>query len=198
LSLSAKDFKRGKFSVKLEISLARHKKKKSPPTPDPEDKKKSVPEPDKEHIPPTEKDIPPTEKDIPPTEKDIPPTEKDIPPTEPVPSEYEKSRTKYMINKLFWIRVALAVMGGIAATFIFDSIEGEDRRWASIAFMIIIFIVSVGIGKGMKLQLARSDRKKLVTTGIGSFVFLYLFSWIVSYTLVNITGNESGVAIPFP
>jgi len=164
--------------------LAKHKKKKSPPTPDPEDKKKSVPEPDKEHIPPTEKDTPPTEKDT--------------PPTEPVPSEYEKSRTKYMINKLFWIRVALAVMGGIAATFIFDSIEGEDRRWASIAFMIIIFIVSVGIGKGMKLQLARSDRKKLVTTGIGSFVFLYLFSWIVSYTLVNITGNESGVAIPFP
>ena len=191
MSLSAKDFKRGKFSVKLEISLAKHKKKKSPPTPDPEDKKKSVPEPDKEHIPPTEKDTPPTEKDT-------PPTEKDTPPTEPVPSEYEKSRTKYMINKLFWIRVALAVMGGIAATFIFDSIEGEDRRWASIAFMIIIFIVSVGIGKGMKLQLARSDRKKLVTTGIGSFVFLYLFSWIVSYTLVNITGNESGVAIPFP
>ncbi len=177
LSLLAKDFKRGKFSVKLEISLAKHKKKKSPPTPDPEDKKKSEPEPDKDQTPPTEKDIPPTE---------------------PVASEYETSRNKYMINKLFWLRVALAIMGGIAATFIFDSIEGEDRRWASIAFMILIFIVSVGIGKGMKIQLPRSDRKKLVTTAIGSYVFLYLFSWIVSYTLVNITGNESGVAIPFP
>ena len=157
--------------------MAKHKKKKSPPTPDPEDsKKKTEPEP---------------------TDDQTPPTEKDIPPTEPV-SDYEKSRTKYMTNILFWLRIALAVMGGIAATFIFDSLEGEDRRWASIAFMIIIFIVSIIIAKGMKMQLPRSDRKKLVTTGIGSFVFLYLFSWIVSYTLANVTGNESGVAIPFP
>jgi len=167
--------------------LAKHKKKKSPPTPDPEDKKKSEPEPDEDQTPPTEPD-----------EDQTPPTEKDIPPTEPVSNDYEKSRTKYMINILFWLRVTLAVMGGIAATFIFDSIEGEDRRWASIAFMIIIFIVSIGIGKGLKMQLPRSDRKKLVTTAIGSFVFLYLFSWIVSYTLVNISGNESGVSIPFP
>jgi len=205
LSLSAKDFKRGKFSVKLEISLAKHKKKKSPPTPDPEDKKKLEPEPDEDQTPPTEKDTPPTEKDTPPTEKDTPPTEKDTPPTEKdtpptesVPGEYEKSRTKYMINILFWLRVTLAVMGGIVATFIFDSIEGEVRRWASIAFMIILFIVSIGIAKSMNMRLPRSDRKKLVTTGIGSFVFLYLFSWILSYTLVNVTGNESGVAIPFP
>ena len=192
MSLLAKDFKRGKFSVKLEISLAKHKKKKSPPTPDPDDSKKK-PEPE-----PTDDQTPPTEKDIPPTEKDIPPTEKDIPPTEPVSNEYDKSRTKYMINVLFWFRVTLAIMGGIAATFIFDSIEGEVRRWTSIAFMIILFIVSIGIAKSMKMQLPRSDRKKLVTTGIGSFVFLYLFSWILSYTLVNVTGNESGVAIPFP
>ena len=115
-----------------------------------------------------------------------------------MPDEYEKSRTKYLINILFWLRVTLAIMGGIAATFIFDSIEGEVRRWTSIAFMIILFIVSIGIAKSMKMRLPRSDRKKLVTTGIGSFVFLYLFSWILSYTLVNVNGNESGVAIPFP
>ncbi len=157
--------------------MAKYKKKKSPPTPDSEDKKEPEPEPNKDQTPPTEKDIPPTE---------------------PVSNEYDKSRTKYMINILFWLRIALAVMGGMAATFIFDSLEGEDRRWASIGFMIILFIVSVGIAKSMKMQLPRSDRKKLVTTGIGSYVFLYLFSWIVSYTLVNVTGNESGFGIPFP
>ena len=171
--------------------MARHKKKKSPPTPDPDDKKKLEPEPDEDQTPPTEKDTPPTEKDTPPTEKDTPPTES-------MSSEYETSRTKYMINILFWFRVTLAIMGGIAATFIFDSIEGEVRRWTSIAFMIILFIVSIGIAKSMKMRLPRSDRKKLVTTGIGSYVFLYLFSWILSYTIVNVNGNESGIAIPFP
>lgn len=170
--------------------MARHKKKKSPPTPDPDDsKKKDV----------AEKDNPERGKDNPEPGKDNPESKKqDIPPTEPVPNEYQESRTKYMIDKLFWLRVGLAVMGGIAATFIFDSIEGEERRWASIVFMIVIFIVSLGIAKGMHMQLPKSKRKKIVTTGLGSYVFIYLFVWILSYTFVNVTGNESGIPSPFP
>ena len=121
---------------------------------------------------------------------------KDTPPTEPVQSEQEKSYTKRKLDQLFWLRVGLAVLAGTAATFIFEPIEGEDRRWASIAFMIIIFIVSAIIGKGMKLQLPKSDRKKLVTTGIGSYVFIYLFMWIFTYTLVNLP-NDSEISIPF-
>jgi len=120
----------------------------------------------------------------------------ELPPTEPVQNEEEKSYTKKKLDQLFWLRVALAVIGGILATFIFESIEGEDRRWASITFMIIIFIVSIGIGKKLNLQLPRSDRKKLVTTGIGSFIFIYLFMWILSYTIVNLP-NESGILTPF-
>lgn len=80
----------------------------------------------------------------------------------------------------------MAALGGIAATFLFESIDGEERRWASIAFMIIVFIASAVIGKGMKIGLPRSDRKKIVTTGIGSYVFIYLFMWILSYTLVHL------------
>ena len=121
---------------------------------------------------------------------------KDIPPTEPVQTEQEKSYTKRKLDKLFWLRVGLAVMAGAAATFIFEPIEGEERRWASIGFMIVIFIISIGIGKGMNLQLPKSDRKKLVTTAIGSYIFIYLFMWIFTYTIVNIP-NESGISIPF-
>ena len=121
---------------------------------------------------------------------------KDIPPTEPIQSDVEKSYTKRKVDQLFWLRIGLAVLEGAAATFIFEPIEGEERRWSSIIFMISIFIVTVGIGKGMHLQLPKSDRKKLVTTGIGSFIFLYLFSWIFTYTLVNLP-NNSGSLNPF-
>jgi multidrug transporter EmrE-like cation transporter len=121
---------------------------------------------------------------------------KDIPPPAPVQSEQEKSYTKRKLDKLFWIRVALAVMAGTAATFMFDSIEGEERRWTSIIFMIVIFIVSIGIAKGMNLKLPKSDRKKLITTGIGSYIFIYLFMWILSYTMVNLQ-NDSELSIPF-
>lgn len=121
---------------------------------------------------------------------------KELPPTEPVQNEEEKSYTKKKLDQLFWLRIALAVIAGILATFIFEPIEGEDRRWGSIAFMIIVFIISVGIGKRMNLQLPKSDRKKLLTTGIGSFIFIYLFMWILSYTIVHLP-NESGIPTPF-
>ena len=113
------------------------------------------------------------------------PTRGDIPNTEPVDTEDELSRRKRLLDRLFWIRIGLAAIGGTIATFLFESIEGEERRWASIVFMIIVFVVSAIIGKGMKIGLPSSDRKKLVTTGIGTYVFVYLFMWILSYTLIH-------------
>ena len=125
------------------------------------------------------------------------PEKKDIPPTEPVVSDEDKERTERQLNRLFWLRIALAVIAGIAATFIFEPFEGEERRWASIAFMIVIFIISVGIAKGMRINLPKSDRKKIVTQAIGSYIFLYLFVWILSYTIVNVSNSESGLSTPF-
>jgi hypothetical protein len=113
------------------------------------------------------------------------PTNGDIPETEPVDTEDELSRRKRLLDRLFWIRIGLAAIGGTIATFLFEPIEGEERRWASIIFMIVIFVISAVIGKGMKIGLPSSDRKKLVTTGIGTYVFVYLFMWILSYTLVH-------------
>lgn len=156
--------------------MAKHKKKKSDPTPDPKNSEK------KENV---------EEK------QDTPPTEKEESSKEDIRTEQEKSDTKRKLDKLFWLRIGLAVLAGTAATFLFDSIEGEERRWASIGFMIIIFIVSIGIAKSMNLQLPKSDRKKIVTQAIGSYIFLYLFMWIVSYTLVNVN-NETITSIPFP
>ena len=155
--------------------MAKHKKKKSAPTPDPKDTK------NEENIP----------------KEEIPPTEKvDLPTPETAKSEVETTDYKKKLDKLFWIRIGFAVMGGIAATFIFEPIEGEERRWASIGFMIILFIVTIGIGKGMKMNLPSSDRKKLVTQAIGSYIFIYLFMWIVSYTIVNVAGNEGAFLSP--
>lgn len=95
------------------------------------------------------------------------------------------------LNFLYWLRVILAVIAGIVATFIFEDIEGEDKRWASIGFMMIIFLGTVVVAKNMKMQLASSDRKKVVTQAIGSYVFLYLFTWIVTHTIAN-AGSVSG------
>ena len=161
--------------------MAKFKKKKSKPTPEPEDSKKETPQ---------EEPV-----DIPETEKSEPSPEPSKGPKEPQMSEAEKSEKDRKLNKLFWLRVALAVIAGTAATFIFEDIEGEDRRWASIGFMIIVFIGTIIVAKGMNMQLPSADRKKIVTQAIGSYIFLYLFTWIVTYTLVHSVNVTTGINI---
>ena len=124
------------------------------------------------------------------------PDKSEIPSTDPVVSEEQKNITKKLTDKLFWLRIGFALIGGAIATFLFEGIEdSEEHRWSSIAFMIVLFIVTCFIAKGMKINFPKSDRKKLVTTGIGSFIFMYLFAWIMTYTLLNLPRDD--FSLPF-
>ena len=116
--------------------------------------------------------------------------------TDPVVSDEQQSLTKKRTDILFWMRFAFALIGGVIATFAFDEIaDMEEKRWSSIIFMIVLFIVTCFIAKGMKINFPKSDRKKLVTTGMGSYIFLYLFAWIMTYTLLNLPKED--FSLPF-
>ena len=156
--------------------MAKFKKKRSEPTPDPKD-------PKKESIKEVNNEIPDTES----SNSDSP---------EPIETQAGKSEKDKKLDKLFWLRVGFAVIAGTLATFIFEDIQGEERRWASIVFMIIVFIVTIFIAKSMKMQLPSSDRKKIVTQGIGSYIFLYLFVWILTYTIVHAGTVSTGIPSP--
>ena len=153
-----------------------------------------------------------TESDTPPTESESEPEEtvevdvgekidEEYPKKESKPKDVEesaedKSATKKLTDRLFWMRVVFSVIGGIIATFVFEDIEDvEEKRWTSIGFMIMLFIATAIIAKSWKIRIP--NRKKYITTGIGSFVFLYLFTWIVTYTFVY-TSTSSSSIIPFP
>ena len=128
--------------------------------------------------------------------QDVSSTESQKSNDEPRITTEQENITKQRTNKLFWMRVVFAVIGGIAATFLFEGIEdSEEHRWTSIIFMISLFLVTCFIAKAMKINFPRSDRKKIVTTGIGSFIFMYLFSWIMSFTLLNLP--QDNMSIPF-
>ena len=156
--------------------MAKFKKKKSEPTPDPKDSKKESIKEENNAIPDTESN-----------NSESP---------EPIETQEGKSEKDKKLDRLFWLRVAFAVIAGTLATFIFEDIQGEERRWASIVFMIIIFIVTIFIAKSMKMQLPSSDRKKIVTQGIGSYIFLYLFVWILTYTIVHAGTDPTGIPSP--
>ena len=158
--------------------MAKFKKKQSEPTPGSDDSQSKII--DKIDIPETEKS------------KDIANNSKE-PSKDPPVSDLVKSEKDKKLSTLFWMRIALGIIAGAATTFLLEDIECEERRWTSIGFMIMVFFASIIVAKGMKMQLPSSDRKKIVTQGIGSYVFLYLFSWIVSYTLTHLGDTSLGI-----
>jgi hypothetical protein len=154
--------------------LAKFKKKKSAPTPGSEDSTKGSVKDENNEIPKTESNSE----------------------SAPIVNQDGKSEKDKKLDQLFWLRVGFAVIAGTLATFLFEDIQGEERRWASIAFMIIMFIVTIFIAKSMKMQLPSSDKKKIVTQGIGSYIFLYLFVWILTYTIAHAGTVSTGIPSP--
>ena len=161
--------------------MAKFKKKKfSAEKPDPKDENDDLPE-----IEATEEEKKEIAEAIESTES----TESESKP-EPTEDPIDKSATKKLTDRLFWLRIAVAIAGGVIATFAFEDIaDVEEKRWTSIGFMIMLFIATAIIAKSWKIKIA--NRKKYVTTGIGSFVFMYLFIWIFSYTVVNAGTSQS-------
>ena len=110
--------------------------------------------------------------------------------SEPADDPIDKSATKKLTDRLFWLRIVVSIAGGVIATFAFeDIVDVEEKRWTSIGFMIALFIGTTIVAKSWRIKIA--NRKKYVTTGIGSFVFMYLFTWIFTYTVVNTGTSQS-------
>ena len=165
--------------------------------PEPEPKSELEPEPELESEPKDDGKISGKWTAEPPGVERTQPAKRDeISPTESAVSEEQQSIIKKRTNVLFWMRFAFALIGGVAAEFLFDGIaDSEEKRWSSIIFMIVLFVVTCFIAKGMKISFPKSDRKKLVTTGIGSYIFLYLFAWIMTHTMLNLP--KENFSLPF-
>lgn len=111
---------------------------------------------------------------------------KDLPPNEPATTQTE-GVTKNPIGTLFWIRIGLGVLAGIISAFVgsFNFVDADSRPYIGFGIMIVLFIISYGIAKVMRIPLPPSDKKKLIMTGIGSYFFIFIFTWILVNTLMH-------------
>jgi hypothetical protein len=101
-------------------------------------------------------------------------------------SQTEESKAKSGLDKVFWLRVGLGVLAGTLSAIIGEPIKIEsDRVVLGFGIMIALFIVSYVIAKGMKIPIAITEKKKLVTTGYGSYFLMFIFSWILVNTLIH-------------
>ena len=112
------------------------------------------------------------------------PNVKGPPPNEPTITQTD-GVIKNSIGTLFWLRIGLGVLAGIISAFVGTSIDADSRSYVGFGIMIILFIISYGIAKAMRIPLPPSDKKKLIMTGIGSYFFIFIFTWILVNTMLH-------------
>ncbi len=102
------------------------------------------------------------------------------------PPEAEESKIKRGLDKVFWLRVGLGILAGALSAEIGSPMQhAHDKAFVGLGIMIVLFIISYGIAKALRVPLLPADKRKLVMTGIGSYFLMFLFSWILVNTVIH-------------
>ena len=103
----------------------------------------------------------------------------------PGTSQTEESKVKGGLDKLFWLRVGMGVLAGSLSAIIGNDQVESSRVVLGFGIMIILFAGSYVIAKSMRIPIPISDKKKLITTGYGSYFLMFIFCWILVNTLIH-------------
>ncbi len=98
-------------------------------------------------------------------------------------SKPESSATKPQpppaFDKLYWLRLGLAAIAGLAA----QVLVGTDFT-SGISLGIAMYLVSYYVARFTWYRgLGREAQGKIYTTGVGSFVLVFLFTWMLLFTM---------------
>ena len=108
------------------------------------------------------------------------------PPPETPRTETDESKVRSGLDKVFWLRVGLGIFAGaLSAEIGYSYVHTSSRIIIGLGIMIALFIVSYGIAKALRVPIPPTDKKKLVTTGIGSYFLMFLFMWILANTIIH-------------
>jgi hypothetical protein len=83
-------------------------------------------------------------------------------------------------NKLFWTRVILALLSGFVSGIMKFS---DSTAFVGLGTIIFMYILSYFIGEAYIFKGKKVSRNTLILTGIGTYIMLSLFTWILFYTL---------------
>ena len=82
-------------------------------------------------------------------------------------------------DKLYWSRLGLAALAG----FLAEALVGTDYA-SGISIGILFYLISYyGARFTWYKGMGREGQGKIYTTGIGGYLMLFLFSWILFFTL---------------
>ena len=84
-----------------------------------------------------------------------------------------------VIDKIYWFRVVLGVATGSLAALI----AGADYTTA-ILLVLVVFLASYYIARYVwGANFSKEEQGKIYTTGMGSYIMLFLFFWFFLFTV---------------
>lgn len=89
-------------------------------------------------------------------------------------------------NRIFWIRIALGIISGLLSGLLKFTVPHNPKAYLGLFIAFIIYFASIYYAKFTIRDIPKEERYKLVTTGMGSFILLFLFVWIL-YNSLEIT-----------
>ena len=86
-------------------------------------------------------------------------------------------------DKIFWLRAIFGIFTGLILGILTVYISFGGQNGA--LFAILMYITSYYVARIIVgAEIPPKDSRKLFTTGIGSFILLFLFTWILVNTLL--------------
>jgi hypothetical protein len=90
-----------------------------------------------------------------------------------------KSQPLPAFDKLYWLRIGLGAVGG----YVTYSIVGADY-YNGISIGILIYLLTYYLSRYTWYRgIPKQGQQKILFTGIGGFALLFLFTWMLFFTL---------------
>lgn len=99
----------------------------------------------------------------------------------------DPARQRSRLALLAWLRVGFGALSGLIAgvlQFVTTTPETvNSNAYYGIYIAVIVYIASYYLARNVLVKgIATKDRNKLFTQGIGSFIMMFLFVWIMYNT----------------
>jgi hypothetical protein len=103
--------------------------------------------------------------------------------SKPKTSKPESSATKQLplpsFDKLYWLRAGFAALGGVLSAVLVGSNYLDGVSLGILMYLLSYYVPLFTWYKGQP----REVQGKVYTTGIGTFVMVFLFTWILIFTV---------------
>ncbi len=82
-------------------------------------------------------------------------------------------------DRIFWMRAGFGVLTGAVSQALFNSDYLSGILFAIVVYVGTFYLARTLWGGKMKPE----DQRKVYTAGLGSYILLFLFFWILLFTL---------------